>query len=65
LLFEVSSALGQAAQKHIAFNHTKVIFGLLAVMRSIAWKYNYGSFKTFEKLKFTLHMFMIIVSMHK
>ncbi|KAG0752573.1 hypothetical protein G6F24_013496 [Rhizopus arrhizus] len=51
LLLEVSSALGQATQDKIAFDHTKAMFGLLAILKTLACKYSHGSFESFKKIK--------------
>ncbi|KAI7907321.1 uncharacterized protein BX663DRAFT_426640 [Cokeromyces recurvatus] len=52
LLLEVSSALGQATQDKIAFDHTKAMFGLLAILKTLVCKYSHGSFESFKKIKF-------------
>lgn len=54
LLLEVSSALGLATQDKIAFDHTKAMFGLLAMLKTLACKYSHGSFESFKKLN-SLH----------
>ncbi|KAI9481097.1 MAG: hypothetical protein EXX96DRAFT_538325 [Benjaminiella poitrasii] len=51
LLLEVSSALDKTTQDEIAFDHTKAMFGLLAVLRILACKYCYESFETFKEIK--------------
>ncbi|CAO3692898.1 unnamed protein product [Rhizopus microsporus] len=51
LLLEVSSALGRATQDKIAFDHTKAMFGLLAILKTLACKYSHGSFESFKKIK--------------
>ncbi|ORE07193.1 hypothetical protein BCV72DRAFT_205977 [Rhizopus microsporus var. microsporus] len=52
LLLEVSSALGRATQDKVAFDHTKAIFGLLAILKTLACKYSHGSFESFKKIEF-------------
>lgn len=52
LLLEVSSALNQATQDKIAFDHTKAMFGLLAILKTLACKNSHGSFELFKKIKF-------------
>ncbi|KAG1055790.1 hypothetical protein G6F43_002267 [Rhizopus delemar] len=51
LLLEVSSALGRATRDKIAFDHTKAMFGLLAILKTLACKYSHGSFESFKKIK--------------
>lgn len=69
LLLEVSSALGRATQDKIAFDHTKAMFGLLAILKTLACKYSHGSFESFKKIK--IHFIHVhgnnsnIFSMHK
>lgn len=45
LIVEVSSGLDQGTQEKIDFDHSKAMFGMLAVLKTIADKYNYGSFE--------------------
>lgn len=52
LLLKASSALGQATQDKIAFDHTKAMFGLLAILMTLACKYSHGSFESFKKIEF-------------
>ncbi|KAI9470783.1 MAG: hypothetical protein EXX96DRAFT_491183, partial [Benjaminiella poitrasii] len=51
LILEVSSALDQATQGKIDFDHSKAMFGMLAVLKTVAGKYDYGSFESFTKIK--------------
>lgn len=51
LLSEVSSSYGKNSKGKTSFDHHKAMFGLLAMIRTIAILYKYGSFETFSRLK--------------
>ncbi|CAO3642241.1 unnamed protein product [Mucor fragilis] len=51
LLSEVSSPYGENSKGKTSFDHHKVMFGLLAMIRTIASLYKYGSFETLSRLK--------------
>lgn len=51
LLSEVSSSYGENSKGKTSFDHHKAMFGLLAMIRTIASLYKYGSFETFSRLK--------------
>ncbi|KAI8880635.1 hypothetical protein K501DRAFT_190942 [Backusella circina FSU 941] len=51
LLTEVSNSFGSKDSGKISFDHYKAMFGLLAMLRTIAQKYRGGSFDTFKTLK--------------
>ncbi|CEP16520.1 hypothetical protein [Parasitella parasitica] len=51
LLSEVSSSYGENSKGKTSFDHHKAMFGLLAMLRTIASLYKYGSFETFSRLK--------------
>ena len=51
LILEVSSALDQATQEKINFDHSKAMFGMLSILKTLASKYKYGSFESFKKIK--------------
>lgn len=51
LLSEVSSSYGENSKGKTSFDHHKAMFGLLAMIRTTASLYKYGSFETFSRLK--------------
>lgn len=51
LVLEVSLALDQATQEKIDFDHSKAMFGMLVILKTVAGKYNYSSFESFTKIK--------------
>lgn len=51
LLVEVSSAYSEAGKDKAAFDHYKAMFGLLAVLRSIACRYRHGGMEAFKRIK--------------
>ncbi|KAL9549080.1 hypothetical protein MBANPS3_005370 [Mucor bainieri] len=51
LLSEVSSSYGENSKGKPSFDHHKAMFGLLAMIRTIAGLYKYGSFEAFSRLK--------------
>ncbi|KAG1549892.1 hypothetical protein G6F49_009454 [Rhizopus delemar] len=51
LLSEVSSSYSKNSKGKTSFDHHKAMFGLLAMIRTIAILYKYGSFETFSRLK--------------
>ncbi|KAI7888640.1 uncharacterized protein EV154DRAFT_425346 [Mucor mucedo] len=60
LLSEVSSSYDENSKGKTSFDHHKAMFGLLAIIRTIASLYNYGSFETFSKLKLHLSIHTVI-----
>lgn len=50
-LTEVSSKYVSSDTGKVCFDHYKAMLGILAMMRTIAQKYNKGTFDTFRKLK--------------
>ncbi|KAI9318582.1 hypothetical protein BX666DRAFT_1855276 [Dichotomocladium elegans] len=63
LLLEVSSAYKQASQDKIAFDHSKAMFGLLSILKTIACRYQYGSFEYFRMIKVHfLHVYGSIIT---
>lgn len=59
LLLEVSSALGQATQDKIAFDHTKAMFGLLAILKTLACNIVTDHLNLLKKLNITSFTFMV------
>lgn len=51
LLTEVSSGYGSTEAGKISFGHFKAMFGVLAMLRTVAQLYDQASFNTFKKLK--------------
>jgi hypothetical protein len=51
LLTEVSSGYGSNDAGKISFDHYKAMFGMLAMIRTVALLYDKVSFNTFTKLK--------------
>ncbi|KAI7874548.1 hypothetical protein K492DRAFT_137713 [Lichtheimia hyalospora FSU 10163] len=51
LLTEVSSGYKNGDTSKISFDHYKAMFGMLAMIRTLAQKYNKGSLETFRKLR--------------
>ncbi|KAI9486425.1 MAG: hypothetical protein EXX96DRAFT_626596 [Benjaminiella poitrasii] len=51
LLTEISSGYDSSDDSKVSFDHYKEVFGMLSMMRTIAQKYNKGTFDTFRKLK--------------
>ncbi|EPB91064.1 hypothetical protein HMPREF1544_02133 [Mucor circinelloides 1006PhL] len=51
LLTEVSSVYGSAEAGKVSFDHYKAMFGMLAMIRTVAQSYDKASFSTFTKLK--------------
>lgn len=51
LILEASSSLSRTSQDKIAFDYTKAMFGLLAILKTLACKYSHGSFESFKKIK--------------
>ncbi|CAO3695775.1 unnamed protein product [Rhizopus stolonifer] len=51
LLTEVSSSYGSNDTGKISFDHYKAMFGMLAMIRTVALLYDKASFNTFTKLK--------------
>ncbi|KAG2217796.1 hypothetical protein INT45_001121, partial [Circinella minor] len=51
LLSEVSNGYGSNSNGKSSFDHYKAMFGMLAMLRTLAQKYSKGSFDTFRKLK--------------
>ncbi|KAI9004826.1 hypothetical protein CLU79DRAFT_782583 [Phycomyces nitens] len=51
LLTEVSSGYGSNNAGKISFDHYKAMFGMLAMVRTVALGYNNASFNAFTKLK--------------
>ncbi|KAI9313576.1 hypothetical protein BX666DRAFT_1864022 [Dichotomocladium elegans] len=51
LLTEVSSGYGSNDAGKISFDHYKAMFGMLAMMRTLAQLYDKASFKTFSNVK--------------
>ncbi|ORX48590.1 hypothetical protein DM01DRAFT_252525 [Hesseltinella vesiculosa] len=51
LLTEVSSGFDNADGSKVSFDHYKAMFGMLAMLKTLAHTYNKASFATFKKLK--------------
>lgn len=51
LLLETSHHFGSTNQPKSKFDHHKGLFGALAMLKTIADEYQYGSFARFEKIK--------------
>ncbi|KAI9361473.1 hypothetical protein BD770DRAFT_418843 [Pilaira anomala] len=51
LLTEVSSGYGSTEAGKISFDHYKAMFGMLAMIRTVAQLYDQASFNTFKKFK--------------
>ncbi|KAL0135930.1 hypothetical protein V8B55DRAFT_1370118, partial [Mucor lusitanicus] len=51
MLSKVSSSYGENSKGKTSFDHHKAMFGLLAMTRTVASLYKYGSFETFSRLK--------------
>ncbi|GAA5808669.1 hypothetical protein MFLAVUS_002062 [Mucor flavus] len=51
LLSEVSSAFAENNKAETSFSHYKALFGLLMMLKTIARRYTYASFKAFKGLK--------------
>lgn len=51
LLAEVSNGYGSNDQNKISFDHNKAMFGMLAMIKTIAQKYEQAQLSTFKKLK--------------
>lgn len=51
LLTEVSSGYGSSDAGKISFDHYKAMFGMLAMIRTVAQLYNEATFNTFTKTK--------------
>lgn len=51
LLVETSSAYNAATSEKCSFDHYKGMFGLLAMMKTLADMYKYASFEEFKNLK--------------
>ncbi|KAJ8661500.1 hypothetical protein O0I10_002766 [Lichtheimia ornata] len=51
LLTEVSSGFGNSDTSKISFDHYKVLFGMLSMIRTLAQRYNKGSLDTFRTSK--------------
>lgn len=51
LLTEVSSGYGSNDASKISFDHYKAMFGMLAMIRTLAQLYDKASFKTFSNVK--------------
>lgn len=51
LLIEVSNAFNSTGNTKISFDHHKAMFGMLTMIRTIAFKYNKASPDTLKKLK--------------
>ncbi|KAI9496385.1 hypothetical protein BDB00DRAFT_758338, partial [Zychaea mexicana] len=51
LLTEVSNGYGSNNSGKSSFDHYKAMFGMLAMLRTLAQKYSKASFNTFQKLK--------------
>lgn len=51
LLTEVSSGYGKHDNRKVSFDHYKAMFGLLAMLRTLADRFQKATFKTFTKMK--------------
>lgn len=51
LIVEISNALYQATKEKISFDHSKAMFGMLAILKTLANSYNFGTFESFKRIK--------------
>ncbi|KAI7901969.1 uncharacterized protein BX663DRAFT_94989 [Cokeromyces recurvatus] len=51
LILEISSALAQATQEKINFDHSKAMFGMLSILKTLANNYDHGTFASFKNIK--------------
>ncbi|KAI9496390.1 hypothetical protein BDB00DRAFT_881992 [Zychaea mexicana] len=73
LLTEVSNGYGSNNSGKSSFDHYKAMFGMLAMLRTLAQKYSKASFNTFQKLKvhflhghgYAIRHWSIVFVMHK